>query len=167
MRGDDQLHIRPATIEDMPVVGHVLGADQAHFYRNRLARPGVVLSAWLEDQLAAAIYVCWEPADEPEVRQHLPGVPLLHRLRVRPDLRRRQIGTQLIEEAEKLLRGRGHKLVAVGVDPDNKRAAGLYEHLHYREWEHGEVPTTREVYVADGSVRRLPDRCRIFVKSLV
>ena len=151
----------------MPVVGHVLGADQAHFYRNRLARPGVVLSAWLEDQLAAALYVCWEPADEPEVRQHLPDVPLLHRLRVRPDLRRRQIGTKLIEAAEELLRSRGHTRVAVGVDLHNQRAAGLYRHLDYAEWEHGAVPTTREMYVEDGSVRRLPDRCRIFVKSLV
>lgn len=166
MCGDDQLHIRPATIEDMPAVGHVLGVDQAHFYRNRLARRGVVLSAWLEDQLAAALYVCWEPADEPELRRHLPDVPLLHRLRVRPDLRRRQIGTKLIGEAEKLLRSRGHKQVAVGVDLHNQRAAGLYEHLDYEEWIHGSVATTREIYVADGSVRRLPDRCRIFVKSL-
>src|SRR5215217_8109929 len=92
--GDD-LNIRPTAAEDVPEIEYVLGRDQARFYSSRLGRPGTVLGAWLKGELTAALYVSWESADEPEVKLRLPDVPLLYRLHVREDLRRRRIGTTL------------------------------------------------------------------------
>ena len=54
----------------------------------------------------------------------------------------------------------------VGVDPRNAQAARLYERLHYRDWRNGEVDTVREVYLHDGRLTAVPDRCRIFVKDI-
>ena len=74
----------------------------------------------------------WAPADEPEVRERLPGVPLMFWLRVDEPFRRQGIGTALIREAESVLRRRGHRRVLIGVDQANLPARRLYLSLGYR-----------------------------------
>lgn len=166
MSDDEELDIRYVNPEDLPEVGQVLGMTHAHFYRARLARRGAVLSAWRKGELAGAILVSWEPADEPEIRQHLPGVPLLYRLQVRAEMRRRGVATALVRAAEELLIGRGHDAVASGVDRQNEPAVQLYRSLGFEQWAHGEIATVREHYADDGKLVTTPDRCLIFVRPL-
>jgi GNAT superfamily N-acetyltransferase len=151
----------------MPTIERVLGHNQAHFYRRRLDRGGVILTAWHENELTGAICVSFEPADEPLIRQHLAGVPLLYRLQVKDGKRSQGIGTGLITQAEQLVKGRNHSTLAFGVDTGNRRPMRLYRRLGYREWDHGEVDTVRELYTIDGQLDSVPDRCMIFVKRLV
>ncbi|HJW63533.1 MAG TPA: GNAT family N-acetyltransferase, partial [Actinomycetes bacterium] len=62
----------------------VLG--QRHFFTDRLARQqdgrGVLLVAWLDGRPVGDVFLDRGPADQPEVRHHLPGVPMLDHLEV-------------------------------------------------------------------------------------
>lgn len=158
--------IRQASDEDVTALGPALGGEHMHFYRNRLCRQGLVLGAWMADEPVAAVYISLEPADEPEVRHHLAGVPFVHHLQVSARLRCRGYGTTLLTFSESLLQRKGFARVAMGVDVDNSRVSALYERLGYHEWEHGIVSTIREEYEPGGTLRIESDKCRIFVKHL-
>ena len=131
------------------------------------------LVAWLGGELVGALHVSWAGADEPEVRAHLPGVPILHRLRIRADLRRRGYGGQLLEDAERRLRKDGHSRVAAGITTGatvDRNAEELvvrfYGRHGYGEWPYGVIDTFDERHSSDGRIVRTPDQCRIFVKTL-
>jgi GNAT superfamily N-acetyltransferase len=89
----------------------VLG--QRHFFTERLARQqrgsGVLLLAWLDGRPVGDVFLATEPADEPEVRRHLPGVPRLIHLEVLGSYQRRGIGTALIRAGEDTARWLGHE----------------------------------------------------------
>jgi GNAT superfamily N-acetyltransferase len=155
----------------MVTLARVLGVEDVRFYRRRLHQPGVVLVARLGDSPAGALFISWGPADEAVVRDHLPGVPILHRLRVRADRRGQGIGSRLLELAEERLRAAGHDRVAVGIatgvdPPAEERVIRFYARVGYREWEHGLVATVDEAHPSDHEVVTSPDACRIFVKAL-
>ena len=174
--------IRPATDGDLPALAGALG--QETFFADRLRRQhaglGVLLTAWAGDEPGTepvdgepadaepvgVVYVWLEEAEERELREHLPGVPLLNHLEVRDGWRNQLIGTSIIHAAESLLVGKGFKQVALGIRLDNLDAARLYERLGYAEWEHGEIETSYVVFLADGGEDRAPEMCRILVKDL-
>jgi len=135
------------------------------YYRERARLAGVLLVARIGERPIGAVHVSLRPAPEPEVVRRLGRVPMLHKLMVAEPVRDRLIGTRLIAAAEAVLRGRGERRVAVGVDVDNPGAARLYRRLAYREWAYGLLETTRE-RVEDGKVIVEPDECHVFVKYL-
>jgi GNAT superfamily N-acetyltransferase len=98
--------------------------------------------AWLEGRPAGDVFLARDPADEPEVRRWLPGVPRLVHLEVLGPLRRRGIGTALIRAGEATARRLGHRRLALGVGLDNLGARRLYERLGYTSWGHGTVVGT-------------------------
>jgi ribosomal protein S18 acetylase RimI-like enzyme len=55
----------------------------------------------------------------------------LYALRVRPEFRNRGIGTELVREAEAVLRERGFSRVLISVAQNNDAARRLYERLGY------------------------------------
>jgi ribosomal protein S18 acetylase RimI-like enzyme len=112
------------------------------------------------------VYVWLAPAEEPELRVHLPGVALLTHLEVLPRRRNRGIGTELLWSAEERLFAIGHEQVALGVGLDNHDARRLYQRRGYTEWPHGEVATTEVVYHPDGGHELRPELCRIMVRQL-
>jgi predicted N-acetyltransferase YhbS len=95
------------------------------------SKRGIVLVALHHDRPVGGLFVLREPAEERAVRKELPGVPILHQLWVKEDMRRRTIGTQLLKAAHEQLRELGHTHVALGVDMYNKDAIRLYERLGY------------------------------------
>ena len=135
------------------------------YYRERTRQPGVLLVARVGHRPVGAVYVSLRAAHEPEIIRRLGRVPMLHKLMVAEPVRDRLIGTRLIAAAEAVLRRRGERRVAVGVDVDNPRAARLYRRLAYSEWAYGLLETTRE-RVEDGKVIVEPDECHLFVKYL-
>ncbi len=157
-----------ALADDLPALVDTLG--QRPYFVDRLARQragqGILLVAWHAFAAVGDVYLRLEAAEEPELRERLPEVPLLTHLEVVPEHRNRRIGTRLVEEAERRLRDLGHARVALGVDLDNQRAHALYRRLGYQEWEHPPVLTTRLVHRSDGTVEELPDLCHILVKDL-
>ncbi|GGM14793.1 GNAT family N-acetyltransferase [Dactylosporangium sucinum] len=139
------------------------------FLTDRLARQsedkGVLLVAWLGGDPVGCVYVWLEDAEEDDLQKHLPGVPLLNRLRVLEPWRNRTFGTMLILEAERVAREHGRDQLALGIALDNEGAERLYRRLGYEEWEHGLLDTYYVVF-KDGNEVREPERCRIMVKNL-
>jgi GNAT superfamily N-acetyltransferase len=94
--------VRPASDADLATLVAVLG--ERHFFTDRLARQqrggGVLLVAWLDGRPVGEVFLACEPAEEPEVRRHLPGVPRLDHLEVVGPFQGRGIGTALIRAAE-------------------------------------------------------------------
>ncbi|MEV4511651.1 GNAT family N-acetyltransferase [Dactylosporangium sp. NPDC049525] len=163
----DQLEVRPAIERELDLVVAAFG--DASFLAERMARQsednGVLLVAWLHGKAVGCVYVWFEDAEEAELRKHLPGVPLLNRLRVVEPLRNNRIGTALVHAAERLVREQGHTQLALGISLDNADAERLYLRLGFAEWPHGLVDTYYVVF-KDGNEIREPELCRILVKDL-
>jgi len=162
------VEVRVAGRDDLAALVAVLG--QERFFADRLARQddgrGLLLVALVDGRPVGDVYLWLEPAEEPEVRRHLPGVPLLGHLEVLPELRSQGIGRDIMQAAEDLLRRGGYERVALGVDMDNHRAAELYHRLGYTHWGYAPADTSQEVFLADGTIMRVPEKCYILVKDL-
>jgi GNAT superfamily N-acetyltransferase len=160
--------IRPASDADLATLVAVLG--ERHWFTDRLARQrrggGVLLVAWLHGQPVGEVFLDCEPAKEPEVRRHLPGVPQLDHLEVLGPFMRRGIGTALIRAAEANARQLGHERIALGVGLDNPNARRLYQQLGYADWGHGTVVGTWVEYPDDGPPVTLSETCHTLVKRL-
>jgi GNAT superfamily N-acetyltransferase len=160
--------IRPGSEADLAALVAVLGGR--HFFSERLARQrqggGVLLLAWLDGSPVGDVFLACGPADEPEVRRHLPGVPRLLHLEVLGPFQRRGIGTALIRAGEDTARRLGHERIALGVGLDNRGARRLYERLGYGDWGHGTVVGTWVEYPDDGPPVTLSEVCDMLVKRL-
>jgi hypothetical protein len=106
------------------------------------------------------------PADLPEVRRHLPGVPMLDHLEVLERLQRRGIGTALVRAGEDTARRLGHRRLALGVGVDNPGARRLYERLGYADWGHGTIVGTWVDRDRDGPPATVSERLHLLVKPL-
>lgn len=159
------LRIRRARPTDLDVLIRELG--QRRFFADRFSRQrhgrGMLLTAWRGIRPIGVIYLWLEAAEEVELRENLPGTPLLNHLEIHADHRGGGMGTQLINAAERRLRKLGFRQVALAVELTNKRAAKLYSRLGYREWPH---PTISCYSLTDGSGQRHAEICRIMVKPL-
>jgi GNAT superfamily N-acetyltransferase len=162
-----EVEIRPGSTDDLTVLVAVLG--ERHWFTDRLARQqrggGVVLVAWLDGRPVGEVFLDCEPATEPEVRRHLPGVPRLDHLEI-PGPFWGRIGTALIGAAEDTARQLGHERIALGVGLDNLKARRLYERLGYSDWGHGTVVGTWVEYPDAGPPVTLSEVCDMLVKRL-
>ncbi|MEW9547602.1 GNAT family N-acetyltransferase [Nonomuraea sp. NPDC050783] len=160
--------IRQAARADLRPLIRSLG--QEHYFRDRLAKQdaghGLLLVAWEREEAVGDVYVWLAPAEEPELRERLPGVALLTHLEVTATRRGQGIGTELLWAAEDRLLARGHERVALGVGLDNLGAQRLYRRRGYVEWPYGTVATTEVVYHPDGTSERRPEVCRVMVRRL-
>lgn len=159
------LTIRPARPDDLTPLTRRLG--QARFFVDRLDRQsmgrGVLLTAWHRGLVVGDVYLWLEPAEEPEIREHLPGTPLVTHLEIHPEHRRQGVGTSLIGAAEQWLADKGYDEVALAVEVTNRAAAKLYLRLGYQEWPHHLV----ECYsLGDHNGHRQREICRVMVKAL-
>jgi ribosomal protein S18 acetylase RimI-like enzyme len=161
----DELRIRRARAADYDVLVETLG--QRRFFDDRFSRQGaglgVLLVAWRGGTPIGVIYLWLEAAEEPELREHLPGTPILTHLEIHPEHRRDGAGTALIEAAERRLRLLGHEQVALAVEIDNDGAARLYKRLGYEEWPHDTVAC---LSLTDGDGERQIEVCQIMVRRL-
>jgi GNAT superfamily N-acetyltransferase len=162
------LEIRPGTAADLEAFVAVLG--QRDVFTDRLARQqaggGVLLVAWLDGRPVGDGFLACEPAEEPELRQHLPGVPRLGHLEVLGPLWGQGIGTALIRTAEDTARQLGHGQLALAVGVDNPRARRLYERLGYVDRGHGTIVDTWVERDHDGPPITLSETCNVLVKRL-
>ena len=105
-----KLEVRRASGADLGPLVAAFGSR--HFFGDCLTRQGagdgVLLVAWLEGRPVGDVFLARHPADEPEVRRLLPGVPRLVHLEVDGRLWRRGVGTALIQAGEDSARRLGH-----------------------------------------------------------
>jgi GNAT superfamily N-acetyltransferase len=126
----------------------------------------VLLLAWLDGRPVGDVFLATEPADEPEVRRHLPGVPRLIHLEVLGSYQRRGIGTALIRAGEDTARQLGHEWLALAVGVENPDARRLYLRLGYADWGHGTVVGTWVERDRDGPPVTQSEVCDVLVKRL-
>jgi GNAT superfamily N-acetyltransferase len=159
------LVVRMAAAADLGPLTRSLGDTAAYtdWLRRQHAKRGELLVAFLHGRPVGAIYLWLEDADEPELRRHLPGVPLLRHLRVSGPRQRQRIGTTLIGVAERRLRALGHTEVALAVDVANVDAARLYARLGYRDWHLGRISCS-PLAMTNGNGPK--DICSVLVKTL-
>ena|SRR5215218_7401215 len=121
-----QVEIRSGSVADLDALSAALG--QRDYFTDHLARQddgrGVLLVAWLDGRPVGDGFLSWEPAEDPEVRRRLPGVPELGHLEVVGPLWGRGIGTALIRAAEATARRFGHNRLLLGVGVDNPAPGG-------------------------------------------
>jgi ribosomal protein S18 acetylase RimI-like enzyme len=159
------LEVRTATTAD--VRGHVLDVDDREFFLDRLrAADGLALFAFLGAEMAGHIFVRLGPAAEAELREHLPGVPILEHLKVAEHHRGAGIGRHLIAVAENTLRDLGFARVALGVLPENVHAIRLYERLLFTAWREETLDTFQVHIDPDGTRTRRTESCRVYLKDL-
>jgi GNAT superfamily N-acetyltransferase len=155
---------------DADLDAYVAAMGQRDYFTDRLARQhdgrGALLVAWQNGRPVGNGFLSWEPADHPEVRRHLPGVPELGHLEVVKPLWGRGIGTALIQAAEATARQSGHDRLILAVGVDNPNARRLYERLGYVDWDHGTVVGTWVERDHDGSPVTLSETCHVLVKRL-
>jgi len=167
--GQPETVVRTASAGELDRLVSTLG--QRPYFVDRLARQdrgeGVVLVAWSYGHPVGDVYLWRAPANEPQIRMHLPGVPMLNHLEVRPDHRGRGIGTVIVDHAEQVASQLGYQRVALGVGIDNPRAHRLYRRLGYVDWGHGRVETSYATSAPDGSVRRFAETIHILLKTVV
>jgi GNAT superfamily N-acetyltransferase len=168
MSDDVGIRVRRARATDHAALARSLG--RAAYFAERLRLQavghGVLFTAWDQDQPVGDVYLWLDPAEEPEIRERLPSVPLLTHLVVAPGVRGRGVGTKLIDSVERLARAKGYDRIALAVRLDNPRAAALYARLGYQDWGHQLVRCmAKEVRTCGSQVLR-PERCRVLVKSL-
>lgn len=159
------VQIRRARPTDLDVLIKELG--QRRFFDDRFSRQsdglGMLLTAWRGARPIGVIYLWLEDAEEAELRERLPGTPILNHLEIHENHRGGGTGTKLIKAAERRLRKLRFDQVALAVEVKNKRAARLYARLGYVDWPY---PTIKCYSLTDGHGRRQVEICRIMVKRL-
>ncbi|WP_179855491.1 GNAT family N-acetyltransferase [Paractinoplanes atraurantiacus] len=161
----DVVSIRTASDED--VRKFVENRNERHYFLDHLGQDhGIILFAFRGEVLAGYIFVRLAPAEEPELRAGLPGVPLLQHLRVLEEHQRSGVARRLLSEAERQLTLRGYHRVALGVHPSNERAINLYKGLSFTAWREESLPTFHVEVLDDDSTERSDDVCLVFVKHL-
>ncbi len=153
-----EAEIRVADLDDIRSLRRALGAEHFDFFhgRHHLQEQdlGEILVAFTAHGPVGAVFVSWDVADEPEVRRHLAGVPMIFHLHVAPRHRHRGVGRRLLRHAEETLRKRGHSRVLLGVDKSNDVARELYLWLGYQRPAEPELSglgegETYDILVAD------------------
>ncbi len=109
------------------------------------------------------------PSDERELREEVPGVPQINALEVHVARRHRGIGTLLITTLENEARRRGHKMICIGVEPDNELARKMYEKLGYTYRKilgHDTHSFSWEETLADGTAHKLYGESMLMTKEI-
>jgi GNAT superfamily N-acetyltransferase len=168
-RESDELEIRRGSDADLDALVAVF-RDERSFFGDCLVKQqaggGVLLVAWFDGWPVGDVFLDRGPAEEPEIRRWLPGVPRLNHLEVLGPLQRRGIGTALLRAGEATARRLGHRRVALGVGVDNPDARRLYQRLGYADWGHGSIVGTYQDRDRDGRPVTITETIDMLVKGL-
>jgi len=160
--------IRVATRHDLEALVAAFG--QRMLFTDRIGRTrqqaGELLIAWVGDVPVGDVYLWCEALEEPELRAHFPGVPLLNHLEVAGDWRGRGVGTALVRAVEQAAARRGHQRLLLGVAPENARAKGLYGRLGYADWGGGTIVSRWTEPDGHGGIRQASMTVDIMVTTL-
>ena len=168
-RESDELEIRRGSGADFDALVATFRGDGPFFadcLAKQVAGGGVLLVAWLGGWPVGDVFLDRGPAEEPEIRRWLPGVPRLNHLEVLGPLQRRGIGTALLRAGEASARKLGHRRVALGVGVDNPDARRLYERLGYADWGHGSIVGSYQDHGREGPPVTITETIDMLVKGL-
>ncbi|MFI5913565.1 GNAT family N-acetyltransferase [Dactylosporangium sp. NPDC051541] len=162
--------VRTANDQDLERLADALG--QVHYFRHRISRQPRLGSLLLAEEpgsrrILGDAFVRTMPAEEWELRERLPNVPILSHVEVVRDARNQGIGTAMISAAEQRVARLGRRRIALGVNMDNPDAYRLYTRLGYAEWDGGPINAVVEQFDQDGRRRFSTEKCHVLVKNLL
>lgn len=128
---------------------------------------GIYLIAWLGAEPVGHFLLRWQGPDVDSTGRYPLGVPYLEAGATRPEYQGRGVATQMVAEAERIVRERGARTtgIAVGRD-DNPRARRLYERLGYHDWGQGEFVISWDYKTFDGRKGTESEVCIYMFKTL-
>nr|BFE64910.1 hypothetical protein GCM10020063_094360 [Dactylosporangium thailandense] len=160
--------VRPARKADLP--RRVAAFEQRRYFARCLARQfelGILLAAvTAEEAIVASTYLRLAPAEEWQLREWLPKVPVLSHVEVAPDYRGNGVGTAIIQAAEAEARARQRHRIVLGVRPGDRAAYGRYERLGYADWGRGRINALVVEYDDEGVRSVGTEPCLIMIKNL-
>ncbi|MER7280261.1 GNAT family N-acetyltransferase [Dactylosporangium sp. NPDC000244] len=159
--------VRPARPDDLP--GLVAVHKQSHYFAQRLARQpglGILLVAERAAAVVGSAFLRLAPAEEWQLREWLPKVPVLSHVEVAPDYRGNGVGTAIIQAAESEARARQRHRIVLGVRPGDRAAYSRYERLGYADWGRGRINALVVEYDDEGVRSVGTEPCLIMIKSL-
>ncbi len=134
------------------------------------ARGEMVLFAAEKDGRYVGRCALWlAPADEPELREEIPGIPIVNALEVQEHFRHQGVGTLLMDALEDEAKQRDYRQLALGVEPENKVARIVYEKRGYAYRKMNGVDTYACAWLEvlpDGSEKRNTVRALLMIKEL-
>jgi GNAT superfamily N-acetyltransferase len=145
------------------------GPPEKHAERLDRQQRGLVeyLIAWYEGQPVGHALLKWDGANECPIASAFQGTcPDVEDLLVHEAYRSRGIGTQILHEAERLVRARGYRRIGLSVDVRNPRARALYERLGYSDAGLGPHHERGEYLDQEGQTQVWEEICVYLVKSL-
>jgi GNAT superfamily N-acetyltransferase len=164
------LAVRTPRMADLPVLVSTLGHEW--YLTDRMRRQaqgrGVLLVAWLHDEPVGDAYLWLEPAEEPLIRDHLAGVPLLQHVEVVTPRGRQSIGAALVAGACDHLWRLGHRRVAALVEAREADVQHWYRGLGFQEWDAGTLLCDYDTSVGVGDAHGTDAGvvCRVLVRRL-
>jgi ribosomal protein S18 acetylase RimI-like enzyme len=164
------IRIRVATRGELELLPEALGPKHHEFFLDRYPLQecglGEILLAFADGRTVGAVFISWDVAPEPQVRQHLAEVPMIFHLHVAPEWRHQGIGQALLRQAEQSLRDRGHKRVLLGVNKSNETARDLYVWLGYRQPAEPELSNIKDTPEPGGTAHAVGEAYDILVADL-
>ncbi len=121
--------------------------------------------AWGGDRPAGHVVLVWAGTLDQPMASRLAGCPNIEDLLVIPDLRRRGLGSALMEAAEGLAMRYGYRRIGLGVALDNHVARTLYERRGYEDSGFGEYAHDSCVY-SEGRYQIRTEICIYLIKEL-
>jgi len=160
--------IRIMVEDDLDDVVRCLG--QPDHYNNRLQRQsrgeGEQWILWDRVEAVGGVYLWLAEPSDAVIRRHLPGVPLINNLIVRPEKRNNGFGTALLRQAEVRAVDLGYSQVVLGVEVENADARRLYERHGYAEWPHGVITSSWIATDDKGEESVVSEETVVLVKDL-
>jgi GNAT superfamily N-acetyltransferase len=163
--------IRPAHRDDLTLLDrHLPPTDVPTGHRDRIRAQeqgdADYLVAWLDDRPVGHALIRWSGFKLGPLPALFPGIPILLTMRVWPrQTWGRGIGTARVAAAEQLVAERGRRGLGLGVEVENTRARGLYEHLGYVDWGGGPLREEVPRIDADGSVAAYTEIFTVMTKD--
>ncbi|MGI5245727.1 N-acetyltransferase family protein [Dactylosporangium sp. CA-139066] len=160
--------VRQAQPSDLTALVAALG--QPHYFAIRLdGQPEVgilLVAARADGSVVGSAFLRLAPAEEAELRERLPGAPVLMHVEVVPEQQRNGVGKMIVHAAEEYARAHGRSVIALGVRPDNDGARKLYAGAGYTDWGLGPINAVVKAFDDGGERDDGYELCEIMVKAL-
>jgi GNAT superfamily N-acetyltransferase len=124
------------------------------------------LIGWQDDEPVGQLLLVWAGPEYEPLTSTILDCAEIQDFVVRPDLRSRGIGHQMLALAEDLTRARGLRRLGLYVGLDNPRARALYHRLGFTDANCGIVIVRWQYPGPDGHKHWAEQRCTYLVKDL-
>lgn len=161
-----QVIIKVCQEKDLPILENAFKPDfQKPRFGIQQSGDGLYLIAWDKNTPLGHLFIKYFTPVSHLKDQDI-YAPYLEALEVKEEYREHGVATNLLEEAEKILKEKGYKKVGLSVGINNDTAYKLYEHLGYTEQDLGQYLVSWEYKDEEGNMSVYQEECVYMNKVL-